>query len=78
MSHINKDGQLIKSFTRMGDYTIYQVTHNLLDVFWGIGFVNHARFKWGGGSFTLWKKNKSLPNYLEKTLLQYKKMEQAK
>ena len=73
MSHINKDGQLIKSFTQLNEYVIYPVTHNLIDVFWGVGFINHARFKWGSGSFALWKKNKSLPNNLEKALSQYKR-----
>ena len=73
MSHINKEGELIKSFTTINGYTIYPVTHNLIDIFWGVGFENTARFKWSGGEWILWRKNKSLPSDLMAALTKYRK-----
>jgi hypothetical protein len=52
---INKDG--IK---------IYPVTYNLVDLFWGVGWGNTARFKFVNNEWVLWKKTSSLPrNYKE-------------
>lgn len=75
MSHLDGEGNIIKTFTNLNGYTIYPVTHNLVDVFWGVGFANYARFKWIKEKeiFELWKKNKSLPNGLLLTLLEWRK-----
>ena len=73
MSHINKEGVLVKSFTVLNGYNIHTVTHNLVDIFWGLGFENSARFKWGGGEWILWRKNKSLPSDLMAVLTKYRK-----
>lgn len=67
MSHVNKEGQVVKSFVTHEGNLVYPVTHNLVDLFWGVGFVNQARFKWnpkgrtGEGEWALWSKTSSLP-----------------
>jgi len=75
MSHMDSNNNLVKTFTQINGYNIHPLTANLVDIFWGEGFANHARFKWDSRSneWILWKKNKSLPNDLIKTLIQYKK-----
>ena len=73
MSHLNKSGELVKSFTTINGYLIYPCTTNLIDIFWGVGFENCARFKWGSGGWVLWRKNKSLPSDLMLTLIKYRK-----
>ena len=60
MSYLNNK-VVVKSFHTIDGFTIYPVTHNLVDFFWGEGWENHARFKWSKGAWELWEKSSSLP-----------------
>lgn len=90
MSHVTKQGVVVKSFKEIAEYTVYPVTHNLVDLFWGEGYTNQARFKWqksrGGdrsaktvepsidGEWVLWSKSSSLPKGFINVLETYRKM----
>jgi hypothetical protein len=71
MSHVNKQGVVVKSFFSHNGITVYPVTHNLVDMFWGRGFTNHARFKFQATGWTLWKKSTNLPREYQDTLQAY-------
>lgn len=87
MSHVNKQGVVVKSFKEIAEYTVYPVTHNLVDLFWGEGYTNQARFKWqksrGGdrsvktveplhGEWVLWSKTSPLPKGFISILEEYR------
>lgn len=90
MSHVDKQlGVVVKSFKEIDGCVVYPVTHNLVDLFWGEGFTNQARFKWqksrGGerrnsvaepvkaGEWVLWSKSSSLPKGFTSILEAYRK-----
>lgn len=88
MSHVDKQGVVVKSFKEIDGCVVYPVTHNLVDLFWGEGFTNQARFKWqksrGGdrsaktteprsGEWVLWSKSSSLPKGFNSILEAYRK-----
>ena len=62
MSTVDKNtNQIIPSFVKKDGFVVYPITHNLVDLFWGVGFENAARFKWTGKDWALRSKNNSLP-----------------
>ena len=62
MSTVDKNtNQIIPSFVKKDGFVVYPITHNLVDLFWGNGFENSARFKWTGQDWVLRNKNNSLP-----------------
>jgi hypothetical protein len=71
MSYVNKQGNVVKSFFEVNGFMVYPITHNLIDLFWGRGFTNHARFKFQGGSWNVWKKSSNLPREYQDTLQAY-------
>lgn len=75
MSHVNTQGKVVLSSKNINGYKIYPLTPNLVDIFWGEGFTNNARYKWSNGEWILWKKTKSIPHDLINTLIEYKKGE---
>lgn len=72
MSHVDKEGNVVKSSLTFEGTLVYPVTHNLVDLFWGEGFTNQARFKWTGGEWALWNKTASLPKGFIKSLENYR------
>lgn len=74
MSYI-KDGKVVVSSLTNNQMVVYPVTHNLVDLFWGDGWENTARFKWTGRDWALWKKSSSLPKDFIKSLELYRKGE---
>lgn len=71
MSYINKQGTIVLSSFNLNGFTVYPITHNLVDLFWGNGFTNHARFKLTKDSYNLWKKSSNLPKGYQDTLQAY-------
>lgn len=75
MSHTIKKGkklQVVLSSHSNKEHTVYPITKNLVDFFWGEGYSNWARFKWTGKEWTLWKKNATLPKDFNKSLEEYR------
>jgi hypothetical protein len=52
--------------------TIYPVYNNLVDVFWGDGWDNQARYKFNGRSWDLWNSTKKVPRNIDEVLSKFK------
>jgi hypothetical protein len=72
MSHVTEKGKVVLSSFSNKEYTVYPITKNLVDFFWGSSYENWARFKWTGKEWSLWKKNASLPKGYQQSLEQYR------
>jgi hypothetical protein len=76
MSHTVKKGkkviQVVLTSYSNEEHTVYPITRNLVDFFWGESYSNWARFKWTGKEWALWKKNASLPKGFINSLEEYR------
>ena len=69
---IIRDNEVVKSFFEHNGNLVYPITHNLVDMFWGRGFINHARFKFNNGEWVLWNKSTTLPKGFNGSLQAYR------
>jgi len=53
---------------KVGNFLVYPVTRNLVDVFWGNSWKNQARYKRTNSQFELWSKTSALPKGIEDVL----------
>lgn len=74
MSYVNKQGVVVSSFFNNDGFLVYPITHNLIDLFWGKGFINHARFKFTRNEWNLWTKSSNLPRGYQDVLQEYLKV----